>query len=64
MRTDAPHRSGHEAYRRGTGHGGRYIPAEAIHVLAGVPFRPADPPAEIATDELPEPDSTVTELRP
>jgi predicted ABC-type ATPase len=30
QRTDARHREGHEAYRSGTGLGGRYVPAELI----------------------------------
>ncbi len=33
-RSDAAHRSGEEEYRRGLGHGGRYIPPEAIQALA------------------------------
>ncbi len=34
-RADAAHRRGQEQLRRGRGHGGRYIPAEAIRALAG-----------------------------
>ena len=33
-RADAAHRRGEEDLRRGQGHGGRYIPAEAIRALA------------------------------
>jgi hypothetical protein len=36
-RSDAAHRRGEEDYRRGRGHGGRYIPAEAIQALAPDP---------------------------
>jgi hypothetical protein len=36
-RADARYRSGHEAYRRGKGYGGRYISAEAIRALADAP---------------------------
>jgi hypothetical protein len=33
-RSEAMHRRGHEEYRRGRGHGGRYVPAGAIRALA------------------------------
>lgn len=36
-RCDAAHRRGEEEYRCGAGHGGRYIPAEAIRALASSP---------------------------
>jgi zeta toxin len=34
---DAAHRHGQEEFRQGRGHGGRYIPLEAIRALAGTP---------------------------
>jgi hypothetical protein len=36
-RCDAAHRRGEEQYRRGAGHGGRYIPPAAIRALAASP---------------------------
>ena len=33
-RSEAMHRRGHDAYRRGRGHGGRFVPAGAIRALA------------------------------
>jgi hypothetical protein len=33
-RSDAMHRRGHDEYRRGRAHGGRYVPAGAIRALA------------------------------
>ena len=49
-RSEAMHRRGHDEYRRGHGHGGRYIPAGAIRALA----LPAVPrPATRRTPKVP-----------
>jgi Zeta toxin len=41
-RADVARRRGEEEYRRGRGHGGRYIPAEAIRALTATVGRPDD----------------------
>jgi len=72
QRADAEHRGGQDQYRDGQGHGGRFIPPEAIRALADTGPGPAEPASDISEAAAPggaeqviqtaDPATEVTEL--
>ena len=59
QRTDAEHRRGQNQYRHGLGHGGRFIPPEAIRALADTRPGPAEPASDTCKVATPGGDEQV-----